>query len=197
MKKFIILTIAATSILMGSSCKKFIEEELVSTLTYDYYKTDAGLEDLVRSAYSPLRFKFDNEQSYCIWNFGIDEFILGDQFNYSYYNTYEPRLNAADNFLNGFWVNNYGGINRCNLGIELLENFDNPASRLLGTDAQKRQRLAELRFLRGYYYFQMVQQFGGLPLVLNSSDSIRTDFSRVGVAAIYNVIIPDLKYASD
>jgi hypothetical protein len=197
MKKIIISLIAFTAVLLGTSCKKFIQEDLVSTLTYDYYKTDAGLEDLVRSAYSPLRFKFDNEQSYCIWNFGIDEFILGDQFNYSYYNTYEPRLNAADNFLNGFWVNNYGGINRCNLGIELLENFDNAASRLLGTDAQKRQRIAELRFLRGHYYFQMVQQFGALPLVLQSSDSVRTDFSRVPVPEIYNVVITDLRYASD
>lgn len=197
MKKFIIFFVIASAVLLGSACKKFIREDLVSTLTYDYYKTDAGLEDLVRSAYSPLRYKFDNEQSYCIWNFGIDEFILGDQFNYSYYNTYEPRLNSADNFLNGFWVNNYAGINRCNLGIELIEAFDNPSSRLLGTDAQKRQRIAELRFLRGYYYFQMVQQFGGLPLVMNSSDSIRTDFGRSTVAEVYDVIIPDLKYASD
>jgi hypothetical protein len=198
MKKLVILLlIASATVLSGTSCKKFIKEDLVSTLTYDYYKTDAGLEDLVRSAYAPLRYKFDNEQSYCLWNFGIDEFILGDQFNYSYYNTYEPRLNAADNFLNGFWVNNYGAINRCNLGIELLENFNNPTSKLLGTDIQKKQRIGELKFLRGYYYFQMVQQFGGLPLVLNSSDSVRTDFPRASIADVYNVIIPDLKYASD
>jgi hypothetical protein len=198
MKKLIILlTMASGLVLWGTSCKKFIQEDLVSTLTYDYYKTDAGLEDLVRSAYAPLRYKFDNEQAYCLWNFGIDEFILGDQFNYSYYNTYEPRLNAADNFLNGFWVNNYGAINRCNLGLELLEAFNNPTSKLLGSDVQKRQRMGELRFLRGFYYFQMVQQFGGVPLVLRSRDSVRTDFARASVADVYNTIIPDLKYAAE
>jgi starch-binding outer membrane protein, SusD/RagB family len=197
MKKLVILLLTISAIFYSSSCKKFISEDLVSTLTYDYYKTDAGLEDLVRSTYAPLRYKFDNEQSYCLWNFGIDEFILGDQFNYSYYNTYEPRLNAAEGFLNGFWVNNYNAINRCNLGIELLTAFNNPTSKILGTDAQKNQRLGELRFLRGYYYFQLVQQFGGLPIVLNSSDSVRTDFARASVADVYNAIIPDLKFASD
>jgi starch-binding outer membrane protein, SusD/RagB family len=197
MKKLVILLLTIGTLLFSVSCKKFIEEDQVSTLTYEYYKTDLGLEDLVRSAYAPLRFKFDNEQAYCLWNFGIDEFILGDQFNYSYYNTYEPRLNSADNFLNGFWVNNYGAINRCNLGIQLINEFNNPTSKIFGSDAQKKQRIAELRFLRGLYYFQMVQQFGGLPIVLNSSDSIRTDFPRSSVADVYNVIIPDLRYASD
>ena len=62
-----------------SSCKKFIKEELVTTLTQDYYKTDQGLEDLVKSAYVPLKWKFQGEQSYAMWNFCLDEFRLGDQ----------------------------------------------------------------------------------------------------------------------
>jgi hypothetical protein len=198
MKKLIILLIIASSVvLLEASCKKFIKEELVSTLTYEYYKTDGGLEDLVRSAYTPLRYKFDNEQAYCLWNFGIDEFILGDQINYNYYNNYDSRLNGADNFINTFWVNNYNAINRCNLGIELINAYNNPASKLLGLDVQKKQRIAELRFLRGYYYFQMVQQYGAIPIVLRSSDSIRTDFPRASVAEVYNAVIPDLRYASD
>lgn len=57
-----------------TSCKKFIKEELVTTLTEDYYKTDAGLEDLVKSAYAPLQWRFSGEQSYGLHNFGTDEF---------------------------------------------------------------------------------------------------------------------------
>lgn len=190
--------IAVTIItLTAISCKKFIKEDLVSTLTYDYYKTDQGLEDLVRSAYTPLRFKFEGEQSYAMWNFGDDEFVLGDQFNYNFYNVYDPRLGPADGFVNSLWTNNYSGINRCNLGIEKIPQFTDGNSKLLGTDAQRRQRIAELRFLRGYYYFQMVQQFGALPLVLLSSDSTRTDFPRSPVADIYSQIISDWLYASD
>jgi hypothetical protein len=184
-------------VVFGVSCKKFIKEDLVSTLTYDYYKTDQGLEDLVRSAYTPLRFKFEGEQAYALWNFGDDEFVLGDQFNYNYYNTYDSRLNSADGFVNALWTNNYNGINRCNLGIEKIPEYTNGNSKTLGTDAQRTQRIAELRFLRGYYYFQMVQQFGPLPLVLHSGDSVKTDFPRSPVADVYNVIIGDFRYASD
>jgi hypothetical protein len=195
MKKYSILILIF--IFTATSCKKFIKEDLVSTLNYNYYKTDTGLEDLVRSAYAPLRFKFDNEQAYCLWQYGTDEFILGDQFNFSYYNTYDSRLNSSESFLNGLWSNDYDAINRCNLGIKLLTDFNNPASKILGTDVQKRQRLGELYFLRGFYYFQLVQQFGGVPLVLTSSDSARTDFPRASVATMYNSIISDFRYAND
>src|SRR5262245_5647733 len=92
-----IITILLTA---TTACKKFIREELVSTLTNDYYKTDQGLEDLARSAYAPVRYKFEGEQAYALWNFGDDEFVLGDQFNFNYYNTYDPRLGPADAFPN-------------------------------------------------------------------------------------------------
>src|SRR5919199_2852230 len=196
MKKNNFLIIIASLALFGTSCKKFIKEELVSTLTYEYYNTDQGLEDLVRSAYTPVRYKFEGEQVYCLWNFGTDEFRLGDQFNFSYYNTYTPQLGPADGFINSFWVNNYDGINRCNIGIERIPNFSSTTSRTLGTEAQRTQRVAELRFLRGFYYFQMVQQYGAIPIVLSSSSQVRTDFPRSPVADVYNVIISDLRYAA-
>ncbi|HZG24624.1 MAG TPA: hypothetical protein VEZ17_08590, partial [Chitinophagaceae bacterium] len=131
MKNKIIYILATFFLFVVASCKKFIKEELVSTLTYEYYTTDQGLEDLVRSAYAPLRYKFESEQSYALWNFGTDEFILGDQFNFSYYNTYVPALGPADGFINSFWVNNYDGINRCNLGIERIPAYTNSGSRTM------------------------------------------------------------------
>ena len=177
------------------SCKKFIKEELVTTLTLDYYKTDQGLEDLVKSAYAPVRWKFEEEQSYSLWNFGTDEFRLGDQFNNEQWNKYNSLLtsNGSDGFVNTLWTNNYAGINRCNMGIELIGAFSDANSRLLGTPAQRNQRIAELRALRAYYYFQLVQQFGGVPLVNRSSDTLRTEFPRASVAAIYDQIIGDLR----
>ncbi len=197
MKNYILPIAASLTLLTVASCKKFTEEKLVSTLTYDYYNTDQGLEDLVRSAYSPVKWKFENEQSYGLFNFGVDEFILGDQFNNSFLNTYDALLNSSTGYFNGLWTNNYNGINRCNLGIERIPQYDNPTSRVLGTEEQRNQRLGELYFLRGYYYLQMVQQFGGLPLVLESSSGVRTDFPKAAVADVYNVIIADLRNAAD
>ncbi|WP_448699225.1 RagB/SusD family nutrient uptake outer membrane protein [Mucilaginibacter sp. AW1-3] len=197
MKKYIITALTFLMVFSNTSCKKFLKEDLVSQLTQDYYTTDQGLEDLVRAAYAPIRWKFEGEQAYAMYNFGTDEFIEGDQYNEVYYNTYDPTLNSADNLLNALWVNNYAAINSCNIGIDRIPLYNNGSSKTLGTAAQKKQRVAELRFLRAYYYFQMVQQFGGIPIVLHSSTSVQTDFVRASVADVYNVIIADLQYAKN
>jgi len=178
-----------------SSCKKFIKEELVTTLTEDYYKTDAGLEDLVKSAYVPLKWRFEGEQSYCMTNFGTDEFREGDQFNNVRYNDYDANLNSNDAFVNGLWTNNYAGIRRCNQGIELIAAFNDAGSRLLGTQAQKDLRIAELKALRGFYYFIMVQQFGGVPLITSVPSAPQYEFPRASVADVYVQIISDFKSA--
>ena len=197
MKKYIMLIIALSLTAGVSSCKKYLKEELVSTLTNDYYNTDQGLEDLVKSAYTPLRNKFEGEQAYALYNFGTDEFIEGDQFNYEYYNSYSASLNSAEGLLNGLWVNNYQGIGRCNIGLQQLPLFKSTTSKTLGTPAQVSQRIAELHFLRGYYYFQMVQQFAGIPLVLAPAVGKQTDFPRASVAQVYQQIIADLRMAAE
>ena len=186
---------AGALLLTITSCKKFIKEELVTTLTEDYYKTDLGLEDLVKSAYAPLQWKFTGEQSYCMYNFGTDEFREGDQFNNVRYNDYDANLNANDAFVNGLWTNNYSGIRRCNQGIELITNFNDPASKVLGTQAQKDLRIAELRALRGLYYFQMVQQFGGVPLITTVPADPQYEFPRSSIAQVYEQIMSDFKNA--
>lgn len=186
---------AGALLLTAASCKKFIKEELVTTLTEDYYKSDAGLEDLVKSAYTPLQWKYTGEQSYCMYNFGVDEFREGDQFNNVRYNDYDANLNANDAFVNDLWNNNYAGIRRCNQGIELIGAFNDPASRVLGTQAQKDLRIAELKALRAYYYFQMVQQFGGVPLITSVPSAPQYEFPRASVAAVYEQIISDFRTA--
>jgi len=194
-KKFIYI-LAGAAVFILPSCKKFIEEELVTTLTEDYYKTDAGLEDLVKSAYAPLQWRFSGEQSYCMYNFGTDEFREGDQFNNVRYNDYDANLNSNDAFVNGLWINNYAGIRRCNQGIEMIAVFNDPTSKLLGTDAQKNQRIAELKALRAWYYFDMVQQLGGVPLITTVPTDAQYEFPRASVAAVYNQIFKDLREAA-
>jgi len=178
-----------------TSCKKFIKEELVTTLTEDYYKTDQGLEDLVKSAYTPLKWRFEGEQSYAMYNFGADEFREGDQFNNVRYNDYDANLNSNDAFVNGLWTNCYAGIRRCNQGIDMIAAYNNVSSKLLGTPAQKDLRIGELKALRAYYYFQLVTQLGAVPLVLTVPSEPQFEFPRASVAAVYAQIITDFRAA--
>lgn len=183
--------------LVFSSCKKFIKEELVTTLNEDYYKTDIGIEDLIKSAYAPLQWKFNGEQSYAMSNFGTDEFREGDQFNNVRYNDYDANLNSNDAFVNDLWINNYSGIRRCNQGIELVTNYQaNSTTSPLGTQAKKDVRIGELRALRAFYYFQLLQQLGGVPLVLTVPTEPQYEFPRASEAAVYEQVITDLKAAA-
>lgn len=198
MKKSILIY-ATAALIAIASCNKFIDEELVANLTNDYYNTDQGLEDLVKAAYEPVRFKFQYEQAYCLWNFGTDEYREGDQTNFNYFNKYDsrftPNASGSEYYIADLWNNNYDGINRCNLGLERIPGIT--GIKFLRTPAEKRQRLAELHFLRGFYYFQLVQQFGAIPITLSSTSGIRTDFVREPVPQVYEQIIIDLKFAAD
>ncbi|HYO21991.1 MAG TPA: RagB/SusD family nutrient uptake outer membrane protein, partial [Flavisolibacter sp.] len=123
------------------------------------------------------------------------EFREGDQFNNVRYNDYDANLNANDLFVNELWINNYAGIRRCNQGIEMISKFNDGTSKLLGTQAQKDLRIAELRALRGFYYFQMVQQFGGIPLITSVPEDPQYEFPRASVAQVYDQIISDFRSA--
>jgi hypothetical protein len=192
------IRLATLTVLMGlglGSCKDFLEEELVSTLTNDYFNTEQGLEDLVKASYEQTRYKFANEHSYAMFNFGVDEMTSADQINYEWWNRYDNRLNSSDLFVGEVWTANYDGINRCNIGISRIPGIQGTTT--LRTDAQKTQRLAELRFLRAYYYFQLVQQYGAIPLLLQPTEGVQLEFTRESVPNVYSAIIKDLRFASD
>ncbi|RZM21609.1 MAG: RagB/SusD family nutrient uptake outer membrane protein [Pedobacter sp.] len=194
-KSFYIQLFTSGIVFFLFSCKKFIKEELVTTLTEEYYKTDVGLEDLVKSAYTPTKWYFEGEQSYAMTNFGTDEFREGDQFNHVRYNDYDANLNSTDPFVSGLWANNYAGIRRCNQGIEMISAFNDPNSNVLGTQAKKDIRIAELRALRAFYYFQLVRQLGGVPLILTVPTEAQYEFPRASMADVYAQIINDLRAA--
>jgi hypothetical protein len=192
------LRTTALTVLLGlglGSCKDFLKEELVSTLTNDYFNTEQGLEDLVKASYEQTRYKFALEHSYGMFNFGVDEMTSADQINYEWWNRYDSRLNSSDEFVDGVWTANYDGINRCNIGIDRIPAINGTTT--LRTQAQKDQRLGELRFLRAYYYFQLVQQFGAIPLVLKPSEGVQLEYTRAAVPDVYRAIISDLRFASD
>ncbi|MDX2048825.1 MAG: RagB/SusD family nutrient uptake outer membrane protein [Chitinophagaceae bacterium] len=195
LSKILIASFTFIILLAIGSCKKFIREELVSTLTEEYYNTDKGIENLINSAYQNVKWKFEYEWSYGLWNFGLDEFRAGDQFAVLHFNTYNSTLNSSDPDVNIMWTRMYQGIHRCNLGIQKLSEFNDPTSLIFGTTASKNNRIAELKGLRAFYYFLLVQQFGGVPLVTVPSTVDQTEFPRATAAQVYNQIISDLKDA--
>jgi hypothetical protein len=104
-------------------------------------------------------------------------------------------LTPTNKFCATLWTGHYNSIATANQALKALE-----ASTLEAT--LKNQLIGEVRFLRGYLYFNLVRMFGGVPLVLRvaiDAKDANTDpafVTRAPVADVYASIIQDMQYAS-
>jgi tetratricopeptide (TPR) repeat protein len=86
------------------------------------------------------------------------------------------------------WRNMFAGVNRCNYIMEFKDKTD---------FANKNQVLAETRFLRAYYYFELVKWFGPVPLNGDKRFSATdiTILPRASEEEVYAAIEEDLLFA--
>ena len=174
------------------ACSNYLKEEVLSDVGYSYYNTAKGVEAGVGAAYSTLRWAYNNENLHPIQELGTDTYQEGqDGALKPEFNRYETSLNSRQGTLYAFWENYYRGISRANAVLGSIPNVEDMSQAL------KTTRTAELRFLRGLYYFYLVQTFGKVPLVADANFEIKTDFKRAPVAEVYNFIIEDIRFASD
>ena len=74
-KILLIATIVSISgALMPSCSESFLNEELTTSRNTDYFKTQAGLDDLSTGLYGVLKFKFNYIWGIEMYNLGVDEF---------------------------------------------------------------------------------------------------------------------------
>lgn len=172
------------------SCKKYLETEPTDFLNPDaYYETDAQLDYARNSVYHNL----SAAQLWGSWA----NYLLGWQADEGYMNRFTLTsgpwnyfYSSADPYNAGYWSNLYNGINRANV---VLANLDkNPSI----SQAKRDVIRGEMLFLRGYYYFQLVQYYGGVPLKLTPTSSVvDVDIERASVKDTYAQIIKDMEAA--
>src|SRR5690606_7794740 len=100
-------------------------------------------------------------------------------------------LNEFNDDSNSFWQTDYQAVARCNAVIDLVPEVD--------MDENLRNRLvAEAKFLRAFYYFQLVRKYGGVPIidhVLSGPDEL-IGVTRNTEAEVYELIKKDLNDAA-
>ncbi|MHA4845050.1 RagB/SusD family nutrient uptake outer membrane protein [Flavitalea antarctica] len=184
-----------------SSCNKDFLNQLPETsrVTENVYKTSSDFNTAIVGAYSTFKhnglFGTSNASS-ALLNLGevtsdncdygfprgtsvVNVFELED-FNFSLSNT---------NFTNA-WTGHYVGIARVNTIINRLNNATFEAS-------LKSRYEAEARFLRGYFYFNLVKIFGDVQLVTEEFSDPREGYNipRTEAAKVYEQVITDLTFA--
>jgi len=186
-----ILVALALIALSTQSCKDFLKEELVSQVSAaSYYTTAAGLEDAVDATYSFLRDIYSDEKAYMLSIFGTDTHTNGADGGWKSFNYYDNGLNSSTQVLLDQWTFCYRGINQANAVINRSGAVADMSEEL------KIQRQAEVRFLRAFYYFYLVQTFGDIHLTLEETIGAQVTANKTRQAEIYlQAIIPDLEFA--
>nr|WKN36408.1 RagB/SusD family nutrient uptake outer membrane protein [Tunicatimonas sp. TK19036] len=191
MKKILIIAITL-GVFTLPSCEKFLEEELVSDVSASsYYVDEAGFEAAVNATYTPLRDYYAREMGATLTVFGTDTYKNGADGSHKGINQYDSRLNAqGEAYFRDFWRSFYAGINQANAVIRRADEIEEL------TDDLKTLRIAEVRFLRALFYFELVRTYGDIHLTLEETTGVETEATRTPAGEIYSqAIIPDLEFA--
>lgn len=170
------------------SCKDLLEETVISGIGNDYINTPKGFEDAVKSAYSSLRYYYGTQQGLTLTEYGTDIYATGADGSYKGFHFYDTQLQPTIDYLGNTWDELYRGINTCNAVIDRA-----PAATV--SEAIKKQRVAEAKFLRAHYYYILHQQFGGVDLRLSETLAPTKETKRATDAEMYAAIIKDLNDA--
>ena len=201
LNKYIIGGVFSLALAAGTtSCSSdFLDEELTTKYSTDYFETAEGIEALALSLYGNIRWHFGYEWAYGITLYGTDEFTNGNDLTAEPWNTYDhrfgpiaatPETGAANKNCpapNALWDQLYYGIASCNTIIAKADKI---------TDETVRNRsLAHAYFLRGYNYYRLTAQYGGVVLQLTPASGIVRNLQRASEQECWKQVISDLREA--
>jgi hypothetical protein len=155
------------------------------------FKTDLEIVAGVASVYANMRGVLWGY--YNLSEITTDELLVPTRGNDWYDNgrwleihrqQWTPNSGSALDDMNGTWNTLFAGVAKSNLMIGVMNK---------STSASKDQTIAELRVLRAWYYYMLMDFFGGVPLVVNDSLGARPAVAR---DSIFRFVESELKAAS-
>lgn len=182
--------VLVAALVIGQSCSVgVLDEEVVSGIGNDYLNTPTGFNDGVNSVYQTLREWYGTERGNNFTIFGTDTYQNGADGSHKFINTYDGGLDARSQHVRETWDLLYVGINAANAVIDRAPNVTGISETL------KKQRVAEVKFLRAQYYFILTQTYGGVDLRLTETISPTKVATRASIAEMYAAITKDLQEA--
>ncbi|WP_300761742.1 RagB/SusD family nutrient uptake outer membrane protein [uncultured Parabacteroides sp.] len=116
-----------------------------------FYKTEEHAKQGLMGIYGMLRLNEAFGYQFCFDH-------LGDiAYGYNYYMMFLGTYTERDGTIQNTWQTFYDGIQRSNSFISAVSEMG------VLTDEQKNQYIAEAKFLRGLFYFTLMDLYGGVP----------------------------------
>lgn len=146
-------------------CSDYLEKEPNAVLSENQLVTPDNVDGFVTAAYSSLG-NDHYDTPFSLWPYGNvrsdDAYKGGSGPNdIQVFHFFEISENIRTDFreLDGFWYLNYVAISRVNRALNALEQIDEADFPL------KEQRMAEMHFLRGHFYFMLKIMFKYMPYI--------------------------------
>ena len=192
MKKYTILKalLLLITISVTISCsKEFINEEAPYSIdSENYFNSESEYNKALIGAYDMLQSSYINVM---LGEIASDNTLSGgesatdvigiQQIDEMTHTSVNPNLKDIWNWM-------FAGVQRCNYIMEFKDKTD---------FSGKNQIIAETRFLRAYYHFELVKFFGGIPLNGDKRFNVNDEktIPRSSTTAVYASIESDLQYA--
>ena len=178
------------AVLMVACGDDFVEVDPINENSEDFFNSEEDYQDALVGAYDLLQATYLNVM---VGEIASDNTLAGGESA-----TDTPGIQEIDNMthtpvnqqLRDIWGWMFAGVNRANYILEFQDKID-----FSGKD----QIIAQARFLRAYYYFELVKWFGDVPLAVDQrllfGDQFNVD--RTPRAEVYAQIEQDLIFAAE
>lgn len=188
-------------LLLFAACQKQLDKVPQGVVFSESLETPENVDAMVTAAYSALGNDHWSTPYTTMWAYGSvrggDAYKggggTGDQSDVHAYELFS--LNRVDiGETDGTWYRLYIGVARCNTALSLIEKMD-PAAY-----PQKTEREAEVRFLRGHFYFLLKILFKHIPYIDETiPKTVYDTISNVTYTSqeLWSKIAGDFKFAAD
>jgi hypothetical protein len=192
MKKiFFVLIIACIAF---ASCNKDLNQVPISTATTaTFYKQPSDFIQGINAVYNglrgyPNRLMFLSEvRSDNIYPENAD----GVARDHDPINNFQKNI-PTNVYVEEAWRSNFNGIFKANTVIDQIAKNGSA----VGSTALATRLTAEARFLRAFFYFDLVRYYGKLPIIDHPTSAAEANaISRSSVTDVYKFIIDDLQFA--
>jgi len=194
MKKYIFITLSTVALLstITISCSDdFVNRPIAYSIdSENYFNTETDYNNALIAAYDMLQSSYINV---LMGEIASDNTLAGGESPTDVigFQQIDDMIHTPVNGnLKNLWDWMFAGVQRCNYILEFKDKTD---------FANKNQVLAETRFLRAYYHFELVKWFGGIPMKGDKrfKPGDEKTIPRSSIADVYASIEADLIFASE
>jgi len=202
----LVILIAISAVAIIQSCNKLDLTPLDKTTTATFFTKKSDFDGGLFAAYSSMQdlWMVNSATSFGGHNgwgsFWVTSMLASDdaEFNSSQNNVVADvqdvdalNLKANNRFIYTVYAETYEGINRSNIVLEQVENGRNNL-----TDAEKKEVVAEAKFIRGFFHFLAAQMWKTAPIVTETAKTLQQTFKNGDPTALLQQALDDFKAAA-